>query len=268
MITPNTIGSISNREWFNDYSVYLDGNSQACSAANYEYISDTSSGGKSLTVWVYFDTFVGNNTVICWAQDTSVYSNSGFWNFRIWRNATYTSNQYRLGLQRRVGSNSTSPANILFCDTVISTGTWYLLSITTDSYAHSMYVNTTAQTVTLAGAAGGSAGAAGDWWGDCNLDNQPDVLNFGAAKSLAAELNGYYTQAVYWDGQLTASEISEYYNGGTPMDCRLHSRASIIRNQWRFGDDDTYNYIKDRRANSDLDMVGMTAGAIGATAPQ
>jgi len=40
-----------------------------------------------------------------------------------------------------------------------------------------------------------------------------------------------------WDKELTAAEITELYNGGTPFDLTQHSAASNLVSWWRMGDD-------------------------------
>ena len=66
-----------------------------------------------------------------------------------------------------------------------------------------------------------------------------------------------------WSKELSAPEVTELYNGGTPTDLSLHSAAADVVGWWRNGDGDVFPTIIDHSGSGyDANMDNMTAGDI------
>lgn len=66
---------------------------------------------------------------------------------------------------------------------------------------------------------------------------------------------------------LTATEVIEIYNGGTPKDPATFSDPSALIDSWRFGTDDTFPVATDETGAVDGAMTGMLASDIQAVFP-
>tara|TARA_R100001463_G_scaffold689_1_gene3119 strand:+ start:421 stop:1131 length:711 start_codon:yes stop_codon:yes gene_type:complete len=84
-------------------------------------------------------------------------------------------------------------------------------------------------------------------------------------------LNGSLDEVAFWSSVLSASEVTELYNSGTPIDLSSdtgnYSSSSNLLNWWRMGDGDTYPTIQDNQGSNDLTMTNMTSGDIVADVP-
>lgn len=205
------------------------GNSQSITNTSPTYQNDSKTGGKTLSIWFELDTLLAanGNMSLFRVSDGSSTTNSGFWNFRVFRNATDTGGNNRIGFQRRVENGSTfSPANLWWGNTNLSAGTLYHVVLSTDGTRHRVYLNGSLQNLNNATVAGG------DWWGDTNLSFPPTVSTIG----IVGFLNGKVDEITYWDKELTVSEITELYNSGVATNPRNHSAAANLISYWQMGE--------------------------------
>lgn len=62
---------------------------------------------------------------------------------------------------------------------------------------------------------------------------------------------GHMDEASFWDLELSASEVSELYNSGTPGNLTSHSQAVNLLNWYRLGDADTAPTVTDNAGSDD-----------------
>lgn len=79
--------------------------------------------------------------------------------------------------------------------------------------------------------------------------------------------DGNLDEVGIFNAALSASEISEIYNSGSPADLSSHSKAANLVGWWRMGDGDTYPTLQDEINSNDLTMVNMVAGDIVTDTP-
>lgn len=60
-----------------------------------------------------------------------------------------------------------------------------------------------------------------------------------------------------WDKDLSAAEVTELYNTGTPLDPTSHSAVGNLLHWWRCGDNDTFPVVADNAGSDDLTMTNM-----------
>jgi len=98
-----------------------------------------------------------------------------------------------------------------------------------------------------------------------------NVITLGAWPTPSLVLNGSLDEVAFWSSVLSASEVTELYNSGTPIDLSSdignYSSSSNLLNWWRMGDGDTYPTIQDNQGSNDLTMTNMTSGDIVADVP-
>lgn len=71
-----------------------------------------------------------------------------------------------------------------------------------------------------------------------------------------------------WDKALDSSEVSDLYNGGTPVDLTTHSAAANLVHWSRMGDGDTFPTITDNSSSgNDGTMTNMESGDIQSDTP-
>jgi hypothetical protein len=101
----------------------------------------------------------------------------------------------------------------------------------------------------------------------------PGDLFVAARDDGTQSVSGRIFDVTYWDKELSAAEVSELYNSGTPLDANTHSAASNLRFYARFGndpDDDataTTGVIKDRVGGFDGAPINTEPGDIVTDAP-
>ena len=99
-----------------------------------------------------------------------------------------------------------------------------------------------------------------------------DVITFGAWPNPSLVLNGSLDEVGFWSSVLSASEVTELYNSGTPIDLSSdagdYSSSSNLLNWWRMGDGDTYPTIQDNEGSNNLTMTNMSSGDIEAEVPE
>jgi len=70
-------------------------------------------------------------------------------------------------------------------------------------------------------------------------------------------------EVAIWDAALTATQVSQLYMDGAPVDLSVHSASSDLQAWWRMGDGDTFPTLTDSSSNSnDGTMTNMESGDI------
>jgi hypothetical protein len=105
----------------------------------------------------------------------------------------------------------------------------------------------------------GSGGLSGTW-----LEGQSFKLG---SRGSSFYFSGNIDEVTVWDKELTASEVSEIYNSGSPIDPTQHSASGSLASYYKMGDGDIYPTISDNVGSDDLSMVGMVAGDIEEDVP-
>ncbi len=85
------------------------------------------------------------------------------------------------------------------------------------------------------------------------------ILNSTAAFTVGAEynsgvknfLNGKVDEVSLWNAELTATDITNIYNGGHPASLLLHAKAANLKGWWKMGEGDTIT------TNGVLDSSGL-----------
>jgi len=182
---------------FSQYSVYFDGDDYA-----HEVVANWRSGDTEGTIafWVniadttteeiFFSTSDEGGTSYYWYVGILPVSGSAYFNVKTRSTTTHSVR----------GS------------TVIVPNTWYHLVIVSNGSAWSMYVNGSAETLTVTNSPNN-----GFWFGDVpNRDN----IAFGCLKrsSVAANITGYIAQVGVFSSELSSSKITEYYCSGNKKD--------------------------------------------------
>ena len=79
---------------------------------------------------------------------------------------------------------------------------------------------------------------------------------------------GNLDEVSIWDTDLSATEIAEIYNSGTPTNLNQHTRSQNLFNWWKMGDNSTFPTIPDNGPRQeDGELVNMEAGDIEEDTP-
>jgi len=70
-----------------------------------------------------------------------------------------------------------------------------------------------------------------------------------------------------WSTELSAAEVTEIYNGGTPANLLVHSEIANLDSWYRMGDENQFPTIPDQIGSADLTMVNLSAGAFDSDVP-
>lgn len=78
---------------------------------------------------------------------------------------------------------------------------------------------------------------------------------------------GDVDEVALWDVELSAAEVTELYNSGTPSNLASHSQTANLTHWWRMGDGDTFPTIADQVGSMDGAMLNMTDDNITGDVP-
>lgn len=153
--------------------------------------------------------------------------------------------------------NPSSPAvfvvgGSLLTSSVLGTG-WFHLAATYDGAAVAadrlkLYVNGVLNGV-LSGVPPTSLPIIGD----------SQTLRLGQDNGTSRFADGNLDEITIWSSTLTAGEITELYNSGTPFDPKKHTQSANLVNYWRMGDKDSATTIFDNAGSDDGTLVNMDA---------
>lgn len=107
----------------------------------------------------------------------------------------------------------------------------------------------------------GSAVLSGTW-GNANSFN---LGNRGAAATFP--FVGNIDEVSVYDKALSASEVTELYNGGQPGDLNNYSAYANLLSWWRMGDNDIYPTILDNKGSVNGTMTNQTSADIVSDVP-
>lgn len=79
--------------------------------------------------------------------------------------------------------------------------------------------------------------------------------------------SGNLDEMAFFDKALSAAEVTELYNSGTPANIATSSVAGNLTNYWRMGDVDTHPTIYDQAGTVDLTMFNMSAADFESDVP-
>jgi hypothetical protein len=155
-----------------------------------------------------------------------------------------------------LSGNGTAEFKLYITTGVVFDSTWKHVGFTFASNVLTVYVNAVAVAVTKA------------------VDSTINSLPTSAADLEIGSQNeggtgffiGKVTGKTIWDKELTASEVTELYNGGVVPDATQHS-ASANLIWWGITTGDTANTITDRALNSNGTMVNMEPGDLNSDVP-
>lgn len=185
----------------NTYSVQFDGTNDyasipADSAINF-------SGDMTLSLWVKFDTVANYDSLVC-VRPTS------------------SSLMFNLMMSGGTPKFQMYTGGVLKSTTQPTTGTWYHVAVTIESGVTNgakMYVNGTHETT-----------------GTLTVTSATGPLEFAGLKSAynSYYFPGYLDEVALFNSELSASDITDIYNSGSPDDISSLSPVGW----WRMGDDD------------------------------
>ncbi len=87
------------------------------------------------------------------------------------------------------------------------------------------------------------------------------------ARNTVFHYSGYIDEVKVWGKALTAAEVTQCYNGGTPIDPNTLSFAGDLVSWYRMGDGDAYPTILDNAGSYDGTMTNMASDAFKPVVP-
>lgn len=185
----------------NTYSVQFDGANEYASVPADSAINF--SGDMTLSAWVKFDTVANYDSLVC-VRPTS------------------SSLMFNLMMSGGTPKFQMYTGGVLKSTTQPTTGTWYHVAVTIESGVTNgakMYVNGTHETT-----------------GTLTVTSATGPLEFAGLKSAynSYYFPGYLDEVALFNSELSASDISDMYNSGSPDDISSLSPVGW----WRMGDND------------------------------
>lgn len=183
------------------------------------FVGDTKTGGRTLYCWARLVALASDNVFPLFS--TSNAALTGFFIFKV-QNKAITGNQNRLVIQTRVvGFGGTN----CVLDTILTTGTTYLLGVRTDGTTLSLGINGvwggTYYTAPLAG---------GVWFGDLGMTG---TITSSLGKSTGVNNNGYLDECTMVNKALSGTEFLEVYAAGVNANPELLSfYAANVKHRW------------------------------------
>ncbi len=230
----------------NTYSIDFDGVDDYVDISGSASVINEDLGSASM--WVKLDTTGASITVFQAAADTSNF-------IRLWYKDSDSTIRFQT---KRGGTNNVT----YYAGGIEADGNWHHLALTWDSSANELkgYLDGVAR--------GGTGTAAGSWSGSLA---HVDIGKLATADS--SYWVGNIDEVGIWDSVLTAAEITEIYNSGTPLsllkDSGDYSSSGDLIGWWRMGDSATYPTIPDDSTNSNNGtMTNMSADDIVQDIPE
>lgn len=251
--------------WTDGYSVLFDGVDEYAEVTSPSFQGDTAaSNGRTFSCWFKLNGTATTNQIASFGGPAYGPTYHGFWTLLGRVNGA----NYNLRVQSRIQNGSSfAPTQLTSLTTTsLSAGTWYhLVYTTTSAQAMAAWINGVSQTMTV-----DSGSAIGHWFGDLGITGTRKFVvgtayNDGTYSS--NYLNGYLDEVTMWNKNISASEVAELYNSGSPVDPTGVSFAANLDSYWRMGDGDTYPTLTDSANGDDLTMVNMESGDIQTDVP-
>ena len=187
----------------------------------------------------------------------SAANNSRFFIAQRWQlNAFPGNRQPRLEVNCRPTNNGT--INTLLSTTILTAGTRYACVVTSNGSTNTLYINGVADTLLV------NAGSnTGQWLGDVSGgDHRMVTGTLWLANAASNYSDMKLDEVLYLPGrEATAAEVTEWYNGGTPINPHRLSFASALATWWRMGDsrDSATTVFDELSGANDLTLVNMDA---------
>lgn len=239
-LNPATWPAIS-PSFLNSYSLYFDGINDFLTfgnAFNYDNANQW-----SLSMWIRPDNLAARHTLFSkTTNDANVYG----WGF-------YQDTGGQLFIQMRAPAQLRQHTSVLTFNALA----WNHLCITYDGSQNinglRIYINGVLGAVPASGAVTASL-----------LSGQDAML---ASRNGAFQYPGYMDEVAIIGKELSALEVAEIYNAGSPPDYSLLSFIGNIASYYRMGDGDTYPTILDQVSTVNGTMTNMTPAQITGVVP-
>ena len=128
-------------------------------------------------------------------------------------------------------------------------GTWYHVAATHAAGADKLYVN---------GGTAEASGVAGNF-----AVSDAANLRLASSQQFSLYTSGLLDEVSFYNSALSASDVDDVYNGGTPTDLGPDGLNLSPVGWWRMGDGDTYDTLTDHGSGgNDGTMKNMLAGDI------
>ena len=230
----------------NTYSIDFDGVDDYIDVDSSASAIDEDLG--SISLWIKLDSVSVSVTAFQAAVDTNNF-------IRVW----YKNGDSTLRFQTKRGGTATTT---YYAGGVEADGNWHHLAMTWDFSSNELkgYLDGVAR--------GGTGAIAGTWSGSLSLVHIGKLATSGTNY-----WEGNIDEVGIWDSVLTAAEITEIYNSGTPLsllkDTVNYSSSADLIGWWRMGDSATYPTIPDDSTNSNNGtMTNMSADDIVQDIPE
>ena len=186
----------------NDYSAEFDGVDDYASFASFDFPSE-----KTVSYWIYLNS-INSSGITIFGTGSNYYSH-------------LLANGQTMYIYTNSSSGGFAGATALTLGSThaITTGSWIHIAIVGNGTSATLYKN----------------GASID-------TNTPDRMpinmqRFGGHET-GRYLDGKMDEVAYWDSALTATNIADIYNGGTPVDLGVGGLNLSPVHWWRCGDND------------------------------
>ena len=245
-------------DWADSQSVLLDGANEYIRVGDVSELQFDRTDAFSVSLW--FKT-TSTATMVLWAkreqQTSSPYTYRGY-------SLTLRSADIKFDL---VSTNPGNYVSIRGTKTAgqYSDGDWHHVVATFDGSSTAagcaLYIDGSPMTIVV----------DGDVLSTTLINSQPfnwGVRGGGPGSTLSKFFNGNLDEGSVWTRELSAGEVTELYNGGSPTDLTTHSAAADLVHWLRMGDDDTSPTLIDNSTNSnDGTMTNMEPVDIVADSP-
>ena len=192
-------------------------------------------------------------SVSCWIKmhqaEISMYMGKGdnggdYFGWVMWTNISGSKNT----LNCRLRKNSSHEVMFLSTNT-FNLNQWYHVVMTYDGSGANTGLKLYVDGVNQAGTRSGTLGA--------DINYFPDrPFNIGSRNNGNLPFNGNIDEVGIFDAELSASDVTDIYNSGTPASL---SSYSSLTNWWRCGDGDTSPTLTDNKGSINGTMTNFTA---------
>lgn len=216
----------------NTYSVDFDGVDDLIQTTGISGVSDPA----SVSLWLYPLTN-GNYK--------GFFSSENAWSTSVANNFLIQNHQGKL---RYLARDASSAYDLFLSTGSMSLNNWHHVAVTLSGTTLKMYINGSLDsTHTISN---------GGTWGDL-----ANGCHFGWGFSYN---NTRIDEAAIFSAELSASDVTNIYNSGTPTD--LSAESNLVA-YYRMGDGDTYPTIEDNAGSADGTMTNMVSGDIVESTP-
>lgn len=222
---------LASSAYINTYSMQFDGVNELINcqdAGNFSFGDGVSSSPRSISLWVKFNSVSVGPTLI--AKDDG--DSQREWGIGIFTATGAITAFIKGNLTGTIQIGRSTPTG------TVTTGTWYHIVMTYDGSTAStgikIYRNASRQDNQNSNAGTFVAAVAGT-----------EPVTIGARGAVGAGrtnfLNGNVDEVSVWTKELSQAEVTELYNGGSPMDAQSHSAIADLFYYNQMGDGATFD---------------------------